>query len=114
MSGIFGGNQGKNNMSNMNDFLNQSSPPPPPPQNQMRHEMGGPVGLDNILNQINPASSITKEAVRDADRFENFSTASEKDIMNTDNVNIKSININKKKKKKSNRSSDDGGLTLNL
>lgn len=117
MGSIFGGNQGKNNVSNMDEYLNRA-PSPPPQQSQMRepppkmrHEMDGVAGLDNILNQINPASS----AVKDADRFENFSTASEKDIMNTNN--IKSININKaekRRKKKTTKSSDDGGMTLNL
>ena len=133
MGSMFSGNQGKNNMADMNDFLNanqmngmgaqqhmasqqQHAPPPAPP---MRHEMSGPAGLNNILNQINPPSSSVKESIRDADRYENFSTASEKDIMNPNNVNgeVKSINIDKskyKKKKKSNKSSDDGGLTLNL
>jgi hypothetical protein len=93
MGGLMGGM--------MNGMGNQNT--------QDREEMRGPAGLDNILNQLN-TSNIP---VREAERFENFSTASESDLLNENN--IKNINLNgeKKKKKRENRS-NEAGITLDI
>ena len=76
--------------------------------NESRNEMSGPSGIDNILNQLN--TDNPKVDLRDSERFENFSNASELDISNDDA--IRNIQINNKSKDSGNRS--NGGITLDI
>lgn len=75
--------------------------------NQTRNEMSGPTGIDNILSQLN--TDNPKVDLRESERFENFSNASEVDLSN-DNA-VRNIQINKSKDSgvKSN-----GGITLDI
>ena len=77
-----------------------------------RQDMRGPANLDNILNQLNAKDST----LREAERFENFSTASESDILNSNN--IRSVNIGsqetKERRRKKKEARNEGGLTLDI